>query len=474
MAENSANPDPRLSLSREEMRRFGYEVIDLLVDHFETLSEQPVGAKLEAKDAAWLLQAEGAPEQPGDPSELLTHLKRDVFPNNLHLDHPRFFAFVPSPGNFVSTMADALASGFNVFAGTWLSGSAAASMELLVIEWLRRFCGLPESAGGLLTSGGSAANLIGLVAARQSIPQAEISRATVYYSDQTHSSLERALLVIGFSPQQCRKVESDAESRLLLGALRHVVDADRAAGLRPLCVIANAGTTSTGAVDPLEQLADFCRAEKLWLHADGAYGAAAIICERGREKLRGLERVDSLSLDPHKWLFQPFECGCVLVRDRALLRSAFRITADYLREVHRDATEVNFADQGIQLTRSFRALKLWLSIKTFGMAAFRAAVTRGFELAELAERELRTKSGWEILSPAQMGIVCFRFGAEDAIQGRIVDTMLSEGYAFLTSTKIKGANCLRLCTINPRTTDAEMIETVKRLDECAKRCSQIA
>jgi glutamate/tyrosine decarboxylase-like PLP-dependent enzyme len=154
-----------------------------------------------------------------------------------------------------------------------------------------------------------------LVAARRSISQAEISRATVYYSDQTHSSVERALLVIGFSPEQCRKIESDAESCLPISVLRSAVDADRAAGMQPLCVIANAGTTSTGAIDPLAELAEFCQAEKLWLHADGAYGAAAVICQRGREKLRGLDRVDSLSLDPHKWLFQPFECGCVLVRD---------------------------------------------------------------------------------------------------------------------------------------------------------------
>ena len=236
-------------------------------------------------------------------------------------------------------------------------------------------------------------------------------------------------------------------------------------------MIANAGTTSTGAVDPLEALADFCQAEKLWLHADGAYGAAAVICERGREKLAGLERVDSLSLDPHKWLFQPWECGCVFVRDRQLLRSAFRVTADYLRDVHRETAEVNLGDYGIQLTRSFRALKLWLSIKTFGMAAFRKAVTRGFELAELAEYELRTKTGWEILSPAQMGIVAFRFGTDDELQGRIVAEMLREGYAFLTSTKVKRATCLRLCTINPRTTDHDIVATVQRLDACARRCA---
>ena len=207
-------------------------------------------------------------------------------------------------------------------------------------------------------------------------------------------------------------------------SLRNALRADRAAGLRPLCVGGEAGTTGTGAWGPIEELAEFGRAEKLWLHADGAYGAAAIICTRGRQELRGLERVDSLSLDPHKWLFQPFECGCVLVRNRQLLRSAFRVTADYLRDVHRESAEVNLADYGIQLTRSFRALKLWLSIKTFGLAAFREAVARGFELAELAERELRAKAGWEILSPAQMGIVCFQFGQDDELPGRIDADML--------------------------------------------------
>lgn len=471
MDERDSDEERPLALSREQMRSFGYRVIDLLVDHFEEIGDQPVGAKLE-RDFHFL--EEEPPENGCNPAELLSFLKREVFPNNLHLDHPRFFAFVPSPGNFVSTMADALASGFNVFAGTWLSGSAAASMELLVIEWMRRFCGMPETAGGLLTSGGSAANLIALVAARESISRAELSRATVYYSDQTHSSVERALLVIGFSPEQCRKIESDLQGRLPMDSLRDAVTADRAAERRPLCVIANAGTTSTGAVDPLEELADFCQTEKLWLHADGAYGAAAVICTRGRKALHGLERVDSLSLDPHKWLFQPFECGCVLVRNRQLLRSAFRVTADYLRDVHRESAEVNLADYGIQLTRSFRALKLWLSIKTFGMAAFRVAVARGFELAELAERELRAKAGWEILSPAQMGVVCFRFGQNDELPGRIVAEMLREGYAFLTSTKIKQAVCLRLCTINPRTTDQEMIESVRRLDECARKCSAAA
>lgn len=455
-----------LELSAEEMRRLGYRVIDLLVQHFAHMRDGPVGAKGEPKQLLDLLSGEPA-ETPGDPHALLARLEKDVFPNNLHVDHPRFFAFVPGPGNFVGTMADALASGFNVFNGTWLGGSAAAALELVVVDWFRRFCGFPETAGGLFVSGGSAANLTALYAARRSKLGDRFENGVIYFSDQTHSSIERALRVIGFAPEQCRKIPSNDRFELPLESLHDAIRSDKEAGLRPFCVVANAGTTNTGAVDPLAELAALCREENLWLHADGAYGAAAVICDRGREKLRGLDLADSLSLDPHKWLFQPFECGCVLLRDAALLKSAFQLKPDYLRDVHRDASETNPADYGIQLTRGFRALKVWLSINTFGMAAFRAAVTRGFELAEFAEKELRGRRDCEILSPAQMGIVCFRFGQNDELQTKLVDLMLRDGYAFLTSTMLKGVTALRFCTINPRTKETEIIQTIDRLEKFA-------
>jgi aromatic-L-amino-acid decarboxylase len=195
----------------------------------------------------------------------------------------------------------------------------------------------------------------------------------------------------------------------------------------------------------------------------------AVLSERGQAILRGLERAHSITLDPHKWLFQSFECGCVLVRDAALLKSAFQIKPDYLRDVHRSIEEFNPCDYGVQLTRSFRALKVWLSLETFGLAAFRRAITRGFELAEIAERELRTQTGWEILSPAQLATICFRFGQDDKLQTQLVDAMLRDGYASLTSTTLRGVASLRLCTINPRTTEADIIETVNRLDRFARR-----
>ena len=468
---DSSTDRSRLSLSADEMRRFGYRVVDLLVDHFSKIDREQVGSK---EDPAKLvpLFAGDPPENGRDPSELLAQLERDVFPNNLHVDHPRFFAFVPGPNNFVSTMADAMAAGFNIFNGTWFGGSAAAAVELGVVEWLGRACGLPKTAGGLFVSGGSMANLTGLVAARNALLQDRIEGATVYFSDQTHSSVQRALHVIGFLREQMRKIPSDENFRLPVKTLRAAIEDDRAKGLRPFCIVANAGTTNTGAIDPLGELNDLTKREKMWLHVDGAFGAAAILSERGRALLGGIEKADSISLDPHKWLFQSFECGCVLVRDVALLKSAFQIKADYLRDVHRNAEEFNPGDHGVQLTRSFRALKVWLSLQTFGLSAFREAITRGFELAEIAERELRSRKGWEILSPAQMATVCFRFGDNDDLQTQLVDVMMRDGYALLTSTTLRGLASLRLCTINPRTTEQDIVETIERLDKFARELSR--
>src|SRR5437879_2150500 len=466
-----SNPLPnrsRIALSREEMREFGYRVVDLLAEHFADVREERVGSKADPAKLIPLF-ADDPPEIGRDPNEMLAPLERDVLPNNLHVDHPRFFAFVPGPNNFVSVMADAVAAGFQIFNGTWFGGSAAAALELGVIRWLARASGFPAAAGGLFVSGGSVANMTGLMSARHSVLQDHIEGAAVYFSDQTHSSVARALRVIGFRPEQIRKLASDENFRLSIQTLRGAIAEDRGKGLRPFCIVANAGTTNTGAVDPLPALADFAEKEKLWLHVDGAFGAASVLSERGRSMLAGLDRADSLTLDPHKWLFQSFECGCVLVRDAALLKSAFQIKADYLRDVYREIEEINPCDYGIQLTRSFRSLKVWLSLQTFGLVAFRQAITRGFELAELAERELRARKGWEILSPAQMATICFRFGKSDDLQTKLVDELMQDGYALLTSTTLRGAVALRLCTINPRTTEQDIIGTVERLDKFARQ-----
>ena len=469
--------NPNLQLPPDEMRQLGYRVIDQIVEYYETVADKPVMCLSPRTELEARLR-EPLPEQPADVNSLLDQLQRDVWSNIGNVIHPRFFAFIPSPSNFVSVMADALAAGFNPFAGNWLEGSGPQQIELVTVDWLRQMCGLPETAGGLFVSGGSMANLTALAAAKQVTLGNRIENSIVYFSDQTHSSLGKALRILGFAPDQIRKLPSDEQFRLLTPELREAVAADRAAGRQPFCVIANAGTTNTGSVDPLNEIADFCSAENLWLHIDGAYGAAACLTERGQQLLVGIERADSLSLDPHKWMFQPFEIGCVILRDARGLKKTFHTMAEYLEDTKRaEEQEINFYDYGIQLTRGFRALKLWLSLKTFGAAAFRQAIEHSFELAEFAESLIRQSNCWEIVSPATMGIVAFRFvppypASEEEINElnrRIVEAQIEDGFAFANSTALNGRVVQRLCTINHRTAKDHVRATIERFEQLGRK-----
>ncbi len=454
-----------LTLSKEEMRAMGYRVIDVLVEHLATLQDQPVGAKGEPMD---LLKrfAGPVPEEGVSFDSLLDTVQTDVLANTMHVNHPRFFAYVPGPSNYVSVLAEALATGFNVFAGTWISGSGAAAVELQTIHWLTQLCGMPQGAGGLFVSGGTMANLTGLAAARQVKLREHDASAVVYCSDQVHSAVYKSLRLLGFLPEQVRTLRSDDQFRLPLTDLVTAIETDRSNGKRPFCIIATAGTTNTGAVDPIADLAELARSRDLWLHVDGAYGAASVICERGKSLLKGLGEADSLSLDPHKWLFQPFETGCILVRRAADLTSTFRVLPEYLKDTHAVTDQINLTDYGLQLTRSFRALKLWMSMRYFGLAAFRAAVKRGFELAEFAESKIRQMPGWEIVTAAQMGVVCFRYqGRDEAFHLKLVQRVIADGYALITSTNLRGVTSLRMCLINPRTSEDDITQSLSRLND---------
>ncbi|MBW3661214.1 MAG: aminotransferase class I/II-fold pyridoxal phosphate-dependent enzyme [Gemmatimonadetes bacterium] len=462
-----------LELDPDAMRALGYRVVDLLVDHWTTLREQPAGRSASRQRLEALL-SEPPPETPGDPAEVLQRLERDVLAWMGRVHHPRFFAFVPSPSNFVSVLGDAIAAGHNVFAGTWFESAGPAMLELVVLDWLREWCGLPESAGGLLTSGGSMANLTALAVARRSRLDDAVGGAVVYASDQTHSAIDRALDVLGFPRDVLRRLPHDPDFRLSADALQDAIAEDRAAGRRPFCVVANAGTTNTGAVDPLPALAEVCGAEGLWLHVDAAYGGGAVLCEEGRATLAGIERADSVALDPHKWLFQPYEIGCVLLREEASLVDTFHVLPDYLRDVEARRGEVNFGDRGIQLTRSFRALKLWLSIQVFGLAAFRSAVERGLAGARLAESILDERPEWIVTSPASLGIVTFRWARPDveeetaeAVTAGLVEAAQADGFTLVSSTRLAGRTVLRLCPINPRTTEDDLRGSIDRLAELA-------
>jgi len=443
-----------LELPPEEMRRLGYRVIDRIVEHWATLDEQPPVVVGEAASLREALVAP-APEAPGDPDAALDRLFDEILPWTTRPIHPRFFARVSSPSNYVSALADAVASGFNLLGTSWVASSGPSTVELAVVEWLRGWCGMPEGSEGLLVSGGSTASLTALVAAREARGG---QGGVVYVSDQAHASILRDLRVMG--EREVRVLASDGSFRLPVDAVAAAVAEDRAAGRTPFALVATAGTTNTGAVDPLDELADLAAAEGLWLHVDGAYGAAAALCEPGRAVLAGLGRGDSLVIDPHKWLFQPYEAGAVLLREPGVLERTFSLTGEYLRDTF--GGEVNFRDRGVQLSRGVRALKLWLSVQVFGVSAFRDAVEQGIRLAEHAEAVLRARRRWEVVTPAHLGIVCF--AREGGDESRISEAMVREGYAAPSTTVLRGRTVLRLCTINPRTTFEEIEATIERME----------
>jgi glutamate/tyrosine decarboxylase-like PLP-dependent enzyme len=463
--------DQLLTLDPDEARRLGHRAVDALVERLARLRELPVGSRAGREELEAALR-EPLPERAGDPDAVLDTVLYDVLATGLRVDHPRFFAFVPGPGNPVGVLADALASGFSVFAGTWLGSPGAAMVETVVLDWLRDLCGMPPTTAGLFVSGGSVANLTALAVALDERAGVERPRAAVYASDEAHSSVERALRVTGV--RHVRVIATDREGRLPPRALGSAVAADRAAGRLPTCVVASAGTTGTGAVDPLDEVRAICDAHGLWMHVDGAYGAGAVLSPSGRAALRGLERADSLTLDPHKWLFQPPEAGCLLVREGAALERTFGVDPPYLRDAAPAGAEIDFSQRGIQLTRQFRALKLWMSLKVYGAEAFRAAVEHGLELAEHAERRLASDPAWEVTTPARLGIVTFRArpagtpaAALDELNARLPAAALADGFAYLSSHRVRGATALRLCTINPRTTREDVDRTIDRLAEIA-------
>lgn len=462
-----------LGMEADDMRRLAHWVVDRVVDHFEHGERDPV---ISVRDPAELARILGGPppEHPGDPLGALETLVDVVLANMQHGDHPRFFARVPGPSSFAGVLGEWLATGFNSMAASWLGGAGTTAVELVVVDWLRDLLGMPEGTEGVLTSGGSLANATGLIAARHAAAANAAGtnaaaakageRGVVYLSDQTHASVRRALFAMGYRTGDVRIIETDERFRMPVAALAEAVQADRLAGRRPEIVVASAGSTNTGAVDPLPELADLCQEEHLWLHVDGAYGAPAALCPKGRAALAGIERADSVVLDPHKWLFQPYDVGSVLVRRPGALEAAFTMTPEYLADVTARHAEVDLRDRSLELTRRARAVKVWMTFRTYGLARIRAAIARGIELAELAQGLLESDERWEVVTPAQLGIVTFvRRGAHVEDCAQAASRVTEEGFAAVSSTTLRGRPVLRLCTINPRTTEADIAETLTRL-----------
>jgi aromatic-L-amino-acid decarboxylase len=468
--------DGPLDMSAAAMREMGHAVTDLLVTHLATLRDQRAITRHSPTDP--VLPLGPAPTEGQGFDNIISTLRELVFAYHAREPHPGFMAYVPSSPTFPAMVGDWIATGFNFYAGVWGVATGPNRLELIVIDWFRRWLSMPAGSGGLLTTGGSAANLTAIVAARHFATggsAAMIPGLTVYTSDQAHSSVIRAAWIAGIDRSHVRSIRTDGDRRMIAAELERAIADDRANGLVPCAVVASAGTTNTGAVDPLHAIADLCEREKIWLHVDAAYGGFAALTEWGKTALSGIERADSVTLDPHKWLYVPFECGCLIAREPRRLYDTFSIFPEYLKDVQATGDEVNFANYGEQLTRYNRALKVWFSVNYYGTAAITQAIGTNIHLAALAEQQVRQIEGLEVLSPAQMGIMCFRANPSeqpdgpvlDAFNEYVLDRVNASGMYFISSTRLDGRYALRICVLGFRTTDCDIEGLIEMVADIA-------
>lgn len=417
----------------------------------------------------------GIPAKGCPIDKAVTEMMEEVYKYRASVNHPRFFGFVPGPASMISWLGDIMTAAYNIHAGNWATSSAASCIEQELISWLCEQAGYAEKSGGLFVSGGSMANMTALTAARDTILNEETQQLGVaYVSDQTHSSVAKGLRIIGIPNTRIRKIPTDRWFRMDIEQLKNTIKADIAEGLIPFVVVASAGTTNTGSVDPLPEIASLCQNYGIWMHVDGAYGASVLLTKKYKYLLKGIEAADSISWDAHKWLFQTYGCGMVLVKNKANLINTFHTHPEYLKDLEAKEGQVNYGDMGMELTRPTRGLKLWFTLQVVGSEAMGAAIEHGFQLAEWAEDELKKKRDWEIISHAQLAIVNFRFAPSgitdeqaDELNQKISKAIIDNGYAGVFTTELNGKKVLRICAIHPDTMENDMRNTVRLLDKYA-------
>ena len=448
-----------------------HRVADLVADYLEGVGDRPVVPAVSPGEVKRVLPV--APPEEAEPVEtILDDYLRVIEPNLTHWNHPGFFAYFAVTGSGPGILGETLAAALNVNAMLWRTSPAATELEERVCDWLARMMGLPPELRGHINDTASSSSLVALAVARHRLPELDVRRQglsgrpaapplTVYASDQAHSSIDKAAIVLGIGQENLRRVPSDEEFRMSLPALAEAIARDRAEGRLPMAVVATAGTTSTTSVDPIPEIADLCARQGIWLHVDTAYAGSAAICPEFRQRMPGLERADSLVVNPHKWLFTPVDCSVLFVRDPALLRDAFSLIPEYLRTDDGEVT--NLMDYGFQLGRRFRALKLWMVIRAFGVEGLRERIREHCALArELAER-LAADSRFELAAPVPFSTVCFRARIDegppeeqDRCNERLLARINAAGPVFLSHTVLRGRYTLRVAIGNLRTERAHV------------------
>ena len=440
-----------LQTTPQDLRRLLQRASELAADYWESLPQRPSYPATSGTKLKQLFEVDL-------PESGLGAAAFDDFPSiadHIRPGNGRFFGYVLGSGEPVAAIADLLASALNQNLTAWRSAPAAVTIERTVVSWLATAIGC-EGFTGSLTGGGSSANLMGLAMAREAkLPANDqgTQGGTVYASEEAHMSISKGVALLGLGRANLRLVPVDSQFRMRTDTLAEMIQQDKKAGKRPIAVVATAGTVNTGAIDPLAGIAEIAKLENLWFHVDGAYGALAAIAQP--ERFRGLALADSLSLDPHKWLYQPLDCGCLLFRDAAAARRAFCDAGDYARVASTDPVEgFAFFDESIELSRRFRALKLWISLRYHGLAAFRSAIQRDLDHAQMLAEKVRANPMLELMAPVGLSVVCFRVRGKD--NAKVLPRIVQRGRVYISNATIRGEFALRACFVNHRTTPADV------------------
>ena len=454
-----------LEPSADEIREWANSVTQFMIDYLGGLRDRPVYCQTSSREIRSGLDSK-LPIKGTDLDSLLKVFRETIVPFSRQNAHPRMFGYVQSPGTPIGAFADLLASTLNANLTIWRSAPAPVELERVTIDWIRQILGFGPEAGGLFVSGGSMANLAAVAAARQT-KQHSFGRLRLYASSATHFSIIKAAALLGIGRQNVQHIAVDERFRMRVDDLVAKITADLDAGYVPFCVVGNAGTVDTGAVDPLREIRDVANRFQLWMHVDGSYGAFAILADSVRKLFAGMEQADSIALDPHKWLYLPVDVGCVIYRDPEAARSAFAQEAEYTRMFGEEADEAFVCwDYGPELSRRFRALKVWMLLKGVGLDQLSDAIEGNLACARYLESMVQASDDFEMVAPVELSIFCFRHVPTqlrnqstqqiDTFNERLLVALQQDGSSYLSNTTLNGRFALRGCVLNYRTTLRDM------------------
>jgi glutamate/tyrosine decarboxylase-like PLP-dependent enzyme len=460
-----------------EIRDWGHSAIELMIEYLGSLRGYPIYRNMTSSEIRGRLDST-LPNAGTSFDDLLQIFRDTIIPFSRQNAHPRMFGYVQSPGTPLAAFADLLASALNANLTAWRSAPAPVEIERLTIDWIRQILGFAPGAAGLFVSGGSMANFAALATAQQTKNHGS-GRLRIYASSETHHSIVKAAALLGIGRENVCQIAVDRNFKIEPADLIARITADLAAGHQPFCVVANAGTVNTGAIDPLPEIRQIADRYALWMHVDGSYGAFAALAKSGRELIGGIEQADSVALDPHKWLYLPVDVGCVIYRQPALARAVFAQEAEYTRVLGAEADEAfAFWDYGPELSRRFRALKVWMLLKGVGLKSLGEAIENNLACARHLESLVRTSDDFEMLAPVELSIFCFRYlppqmrskspEAIDAFNERLLIALQRDGSSYLSNTALGGRFALRGCVLNYHTTAEDMetlLDDLRRLAE---------